>query len=227
MSDAGSPSTGQEPGATAARATRLIPTIAAAQNTTTRLLHANPGRLHHSEAVAARARNLSITVPDSETELLIAAAWLHDIGYASALHDTGFHPLDGARYLRETGWDDSLCALVAHHSGARYVATGHGLTTELAEFPFRPGPVADALTVADQTTGPDGQHLTIDERMRDMLQRHGPDSPNAHAHRDREPYIRAAAARVIARLQAAGGDDEGRRITNAQGDGASGKGEPG
>ena len=32
---------------------------------------------------------------------MTAAAWLHDIGYAPAVDDTGFHPLDGARYLRD------------------------------------------------------------------------------------------------------------------------------
>jgi hypothetical protein len=33
----------------------------------------------------------------------VAAAWLHDIGYAPAIAEsgTGFHPLDGARYLRD------------------------------------------------------------------------------------------------------------------------------
>jgi len=31
------------------------------------------------------------------------AAYLHDIGYAEPLVDTGFHPLDGAVYLRGLG----------------------------------------------------------------------------------------------------------------------------
>ena len=33
----------------------------------------------------------------------MAAAWLHDIGYAEELLDTGFHPLDGARFLASAG----------------------------------------------------------------------------------------------------------------------------
>ncbi len=33
---------------------------------------------------------------------LVAAAYLHDIGYAPELAITGFHPLDGARHLRVT-----------------------------------------------------------------------------------------------------------------------------
>ena len=39
----------------------------------------------------------------SLTDDLVAAAWLHDIGYAPELVETGFHPLDGARYLRREG----------------------------------------------------------------------------------------------------------------------------
>ena len=40
--------------------------------------------------------------------------------------------------------------------------------------------------------------------MSDMLRRHGPNSPNALAHPLREPYIRAAAARVAERLESRG-----------------------
>ena len=62
----------------------------------------------HFAGVAAKATALSGAVPDAEAGLLVAAAWLHDIGYASGLRNTGFHPLDGARYLRATGWDSAL-----------------------------------------------------------------------------------------------------------------------
>ncbi|MGW0560049.1 HD domain-containing protein [Streptomyces sp. NPDC003016] len=53
----------------------------------------------HTQAVAARAVEASKALPESERDLLVAAAWLHDIGYAPGLRDTGFHPLDGARHL--------------------------------------------------------------------------------------------------------------------------------
>jgi putative nucleotidyltransferase with HDIG domain len=175
------------------------PAPPSARRTAVRLLQADQRRLHHSGAVAARAQALSITVPVADAELLVAAAWLHDIGYAPAIKDSGFHPLDGARYLKSAGWGADVCALVAHHSGARYVAALRGLSSEPAEFAYHPGPVADALTIADQTTAA-SLPVTIDDRMRDMLHRHGPDSPNSRAHHDREPYIRAAAARVIARF---------------------------
>ena len=54
-------------------------------------------RLRHSATVAAKAEALAVTVARSEFETLIAAAWLHDIGYGSQLRDTGFHPLARAR----------------------------------------------------------------------------------------------------------------------------------
>jgi len=36
-------------------------------------------------------------------DTLVCADWLHDIGYAPALVATGFHPLDGARFLESVG----------------------------------------------------------------------------------------------------------------------------
>jgi HD superfamily phosphodiesterase len=47
----------------------------------------------------------------------MAAAYLHDIGYVPTLARTRFHPLDGARHLRELG-EERLVGLVAYHSGA-------------------------------------------------------------------------------------------------------------
>ena len=58
-----------------------------------------PRRWAHTQGVAARARTLAPILGD-DADLLEAAAWLHDIGYSPALAATGFHPLDGARYLR-------------------------------------------------------------------------------------------------------------------------------
>jgi HD superfamily phosphodiesterase len=53
----------------------------------------------------------------ADAGLLQAAAWLHDIGYATALAVTGLRALDGARYLRDARHADAmLCRLVARHS---------------------------------------------------------------------------------------------------------------
>jgi hypothetical protein len=42
--------------------------------------------------------------------------------------------------------------------------------------------------------------MTVDDRIADMLRRHGPDSPNTAAHPMRGPLLRAAVARVERRL---------------------------
>jgi hypothetical protein len=171
---------------------------------TRHLLADDPERLAHSAAVAARAAALALTVDPREEAELVAAAWLHDIGYAAALRQTGFHPLDGARALRAWGWQPELCGLVAYHSGSRYTAAQLGLAEQLARFDIVTGPVADALTAADQTIGPGGQPMHFEQRMRDMLDRHGPSSANARAHPQRAPYLRAVARRVAIRLRRSG-----------------------
>src|SRR5260370_21893416 len=77
-----------------------------------------PVRWAHTRRVAAQARTLSPII-GADADLLEAAAWLHDIGYSPRLVRTGFHPLDGARFLRDSeGADDLLCCLVAHHTCA-------------------------------------------------------------------------------------------------------------
>lgn len=178
------------------------PGVCAAQELSRRLLAKYPERMRHSAAVAARAVSLAEAVDDGDVNLLVAAAWVHDIGYSQTLRDTGFHPLDGARFLESRGWNPRLCALVAHHSGSRFVATAKGLDSALSRFVHVQDAVSDALTVADQTIGPDGRRLTLDERMRDMLERHGPQSPHGQAHPQREAYLRAALQRVTAQLSA-------------------------
>jgi HD superfamily phosphodiesterase len=97
-----------------------------------------PRRWAHTQGVARRARTLA-PILDDDADLLEAAAWLHDIGgYSPDLVTTGFHPLDGARYLRDSYHADSrLCRLVAHHSCAVIEAEERGLDGELtAEFAF-------------------------------------------------------------------------------------------
>jgi putative nucleotidyltransferase with HDIG domain len=168
------------------------------------LLAGLPERWGHTIGVARRAEELvgTLDAPD-DVDDLIAAAWLHDIGYADELRDTGFHPLDGARHLDRLGWPRRLVALVAHHSDARSVAGAWGLHDEVSAYPREESAVADALTYADQTVGPAGRSMTLDQRLAEMLHRQSPGSPNAAVHHLREPVLRAAVDRVERRLAAA------------------------
>lgn len=126
----------------------------------------------HVHAVAASAAGVAAKLGlDSET--LVAAAWLHDIGYAKELHETGFHPVDGARYLRRTGWSEEVVRLVAHHSCSKFEAELRGLSDALGEFP-RPSPdLEDALCFCDMTTGPGGDRVTVADRLAEIQARYG------------------------------------------------------
>jgi putative nucleotidyltransferase with HDIG domain len=164
------------------------------------LLEDKPNRWRHTVAVARRAEELAATIGDDDPRVLLAAAWLHDIGYADEAQDTGFHPLDGARYLDRRRWPARINALVAHHSGARFLAAERGLAGALAAYRLEQTPLSDALTYADQTVGPDGRRMTVHERMAEVLTRRGPDSPHTRAHHRRRPELLAVAARVTGRL---------------------------
>jgi hypothetical protein len=161
-------------------------------------------RRRHTQAVAARAAEAAHLFDDSTADVLIAAAWLHDIGYAPKLHRHDFHPVDGAEHVEAQLCSPEVAGLIAHQSGARFVAEVRGLTPLMAPFgdsTYWTSPLADALTWADQTTEPDGQRTTVEERLREMLIRHGPGSPNARSNHDRAPAIIAAAAATEARLK--------------------------
>ena len=110
---------------------QLIPE---ARDLVARILEEDPRRLQHCAGVAARALALVTTVPPSAADTLVAAAWMHDIGYAPRV-------------------------------------------------------------------------MMLDERLRDKLKRHGPETPNARANPERDDYIRAAARRVADRLAAVGQRD--------------------
>lgn len=107
---------------------------------------------------------------------LTAAAWLHDVGYAPDLVDTGFHPLDGARYLRRRGADPQVVSLVAYHSCAVVEARVRGLEAALtSEFEPAPADLSDALLYCDMTTGPDGDYVRPADRLVEIRGRYGPD----------------------------------------------------
>jgi HD superfamily phosphodiesterase len=71
-----------------------------------------PRRWRHVLSMARRAKWVAEQLPLVQD--LEMAAWLHDIGYAPELVDTGFHPLDGARYLRSIGMKRQVVSLVAY-----------------------------------------------------------------------------------------------------------------
>ncbi|MFJ7590273.1 HD domain-containing protein [Streptomyces sp. NPDC097617] len=161
-----------------------------------------PRRWAHSQGVATRAAELA-QILGSDGSLLLASAVLHDVGYAPRLAVTGFHPLDGARFLRdEHGADGRLVRLVANHSFARLEAEERGLRDCLdAEFPLLDEPLlVDALVYCDMTTTPDGERTTAEERVAEIVGRYGADSLVGRFIRRASPQILAAVERVEAVL---------------------------
>nr|WP_306305170.1 HD domain-containing protein [Pseudonocardia sp. N23] len=159
-------------------------------------------RWSHVQAVAARAGELSSTVDPDERDVLVASAWLHDIGYSPEIGHTRFHPLDGARYLSASGWPPLVVNLVAHHSGARFEAKERGLSADLSAFPLPGEPMLDALALADLTTGPAGERLTYDDRIAEILRRYPEGDPVHQAWLTAAPVLRESVQRAQARLAA-------------------------
>ncbi|MFG3166473.1 HD domain-containing protein [Streptomyces sp. NPDC048200] len=160
-----------------------------------------PRRWAHSLGVAERARSLR-PILGEDAELLEAAAVLHDIGYSPAIATTGFHPLDGARFLRgQVGADERVVRLVAHHSCALLEADERGLRQALeGEFELERPALVDALLYCDMTTTPDGTPTTSTERVDEIVQRYGPDTVVGRFIQRAAPEIHAASKRVGERL---------------------------
>ncbi|TEA09136.1 hypothetical protein CCUG60884_00305 [Mycobacteroides salmoniphilum] len=137
----------------------------------------------------------------------MSAAWTHDIGYASALARSNFHPVDGADYLvAEEGqrFPAGLANLVAHHTGAVFEAQVRGLADELARHRF-PVDVVDLaiLNTADLSTSPEGQPVKPQARIAEILDRYAPDSPVYQAVSRSAPILLAQASLVLAAARAA------------------------
>ncbi|MET8560787.1 HD domain-containing protein [Streptomyces flaveolus] len=163
-----------------------------------------PRRWAHTRGVSERATEVG-PVLGKNASLLVAAATLHDVGYAPRLAVTGFHPLDGARFLRdEHGADDRLVRLVANHSFALLEAEERGLRDELAsEFPLLDDPLlVDALVYCDMTTTPEGGRTSAPERIAEIVSRYGADSVVGRFIRRAAPEILSSVQRVEAALSA-------------------------
>jgi len=126
----------------------------------------------HVQGVVQRAYSMRTLFEEEDQHYLIAAAYLHDIGYAPSLNKTGFHPLDGANYVIQTLRDVRLASLVAHHSEAAFEARLRGYAHALHAFPHEHSVVADALTFCDMTTNPEGKPISFEERIAEILCRY-------------------------------------------------------
>ncbi|MFB7837770.1 HD domain-containing protein [Nocardia brasiliensis] len=156
-----------------------------------------PTRLAHVEGVARQAKSVASLVDDPN--LLIAAAWLHDVGYSPELQRTGFHPVDGAEFLHAQGASARLCALVANHSCARIEAGRRDITLA---WPDERTALRDALWWADMSTTPTGATTDVRSRLKEVRERYGPEHIVSRSVAEAAPELLEAADRTeAARLQ--------------------------
>ncbi|GLY18004.1 metal-dependent phosphohydrolase, HD subdomain protein [Kineosporia sp. NBRC 101677] len=163
------------------------------------LAAALPRRWNHTQGVAARAATYARAL-DMDVDTCEAAAWLHDIGYGPEAAVTGFHPLDGARHLRDNGYPLLLCELVAHHSGALTEAEERGLADLLVD-EFGPADrhreLLSLVTAADMTTTPDGNEVAVETRISEILARYEAGDPVHRAVSRSGPELIAATNQIL------------------------------
>lgn len=76
-----------------------------AERVATELLAPLEACWRHTMRVVQRAQSFRDALDGDELEVLLAAAYLHDIRYAPELAEADFRPLDGARFARDAGHD--------------------------------------------------------------------------------------------------------------------------
>jgi putative nucleotidyltransferase with HDIG domain len=155
-------------------------------------------RWAHVRGVAAAAELLAAGLATPDANAVVAAAWLHDVGYAPSVRSTSFHPVDGAAFVRAEGFPALVVSLVAYHTAAAFEARERGLSDTLAEFAEPPELLLDILTCADMTTGPDGSRERAEDRVSEILSRYPEDDPVHRAIDQATPTLLAAVARVDA-----------------------------
>jgi putative nucleotidyltransferase with HDIG domain len=176
-------------------------TIADSKALARRHLAELPVRWQHVQGVGHCAEHVAEVLQLGD-DALVAAAWLHDIGYGRAVTDSGLHALDGARYLRRMGAGDRIARLVAHHSCAVYEARVRGFERDLlAEFEPEDSVTYDALVFCDMTTGPDGKAVSFEDRVREVYKRYG-EGDISRALRMAEPCLKAAVDRISQAMNA-------------------------
>lgn len=160
-----------------------------------------PGRWQHVQAVGRRAGLFASALGQGDLATLVASGFVHDIGYAEPIKETGFHPIDGARHLRRCGFDEDIVGLVAHHTCAHIEADLRDLGPILtAEFPRNDSLPHDELLFCDLTTGPAGELVTVEDRLAEVKTRYGPDHLVSRFITLAEEQLLAAARRAEAKL---------------------------
>ncbi len=151
-----------------------------AEQVSRRLLQPLGARWRHTKGVVKRAQVVGGVLELGEADVLIAAAFLHDIGYAPELAQTGFHPVDGAGFVRTCGYE-RLAGLVAYHSASEAEAGERRLLSVLSGFEDEGSLLSRALTYCDLTADREGRRVEPSARIAEVRDRYSPEAPEARA----------------------------------------------
>lgn len=138
------------------------------------LLSNDLNRSKHTRTVVHLCHKIAnqVNIDAEAKELLIASAYLHDIGYSPVIADTGFYPYDGYIYLKENNWPDELCQLVLRHSQAHKMGD---LIPPQVERLYEQGidsrihNIYKILCIADMMSDTNGRIVTFGERYYNIL----------------------------------------------------------
>lgn len=149
-------------------------------------LNENTKRKNHTLRVVENLKELLVEKGLQDTEvyyLLLEAGYLHDIGYSSKLNKENFHPYDGFIYLQEQNYSDAVNYLVLHHTYSKLLYNMSNKNTVL-DIIYQKNPIQSnyetllsCLSLADMTSSPTGEKITLNERVEDIAFRYGNDSP--------------------------------------------------
>lgn len=157
------------------------------------LAQSRPQRWRHVQGVALRAGQVSGLEVDDP---LVCAAWLHDVGYGPVAAATGFHALDGARWLATLNVDPLVVSLVAFHSGAEFEAEERDLLDQLHHFVRPPQALLDLLILCDLTVSPHGHNVDVAARLDEIVTRYGENDPVHRAVSRSSDYLVACCRRA-------------------------------
>lgn len=156
-----------------------------------------PERLRHILTVAACVRQSVGEIlerhPQSELDeaTAVCAALVHDIGYLPLARGTGFHPLDGYRFLCAHG-AEALARRIVGHSCSVEEGRLRGLSLPEGTEDL----TAQLITYWDMRVKPGGEIVDYEERLRDILDRYGEEDIVGRANRLAQPRIQ----RIIAAI---------------------------
>lgn len=158
-------------------------------------------RRDHILAVADFAREVATAIHQKHPGLAVdideieRAALLHDIGYLPAVKEylckytellpTGWHPVDGAYFLRSRG-EERLADLIEGHGNSLEVAK----LQHLATFTISTDLAAMIITFCDCQTDPTGKRVDYESRLEEIKLRKGASSVEVLAHEQAKPRIR-------------------------------------